>query len=232
MTQGVQEQVTIRPAVKPEGHLFEVSGKVLRANVMPSSCYPALEKRERAFNGVGVNISDYIDLVAVVDGLVLIPVNASVNHGFGIASPIIGNHSIHRRPAIKEIIAKEKAHYDKLVKIRDESGLDYHVFSPQGPRTVYLYGDDLFVSYSDTIDWVPKLSKLSKFGREVHHLVNGKPEIEGEPYVQWGAMVIDPIPGWPTEEEIAACIAESAEREKAGGGFSVNDFTAMQRALG
>jgi hypothetical protein len=78
-------------------------------------------------------------------------------------------------------------------------------------RRVYLYGNDLFVDFQDTIDWVPKLSKLTKDG------------------VWFGDT---PIAGWPTEEEIAACIAESAEREKAGGGLSVNDLTAMQRALG
>lgn len=138
-----------------------------------------------------------------------------------------------RRPALKEIVEKNKAHYDMLVKSRDESGLSYNVIGPHGPETVYLYGDDLFTSYSDSIDWVPKLEKLTRFGRPERCLVPGKPEVEGEPYIQWGTQEIKPIAGWPTEEEIAACIAESAEEEKNwNGSLSTNDFRAMKRLLG
>jgi hypothetical protein len=99
-------------------------------------------------------------------------------------------------------------------------------------RQVFLYGEDLFVSYFDTIDWVPKLSKLTRYGRCEDMIVEGKPEIEGQPYTQWGTMIIEPIEGWPTEKEIAACITESAERQKDGGSLSTNDITAFKRLRG
>lgn len=101
-----------------------------------------------------------------------------------------------RRPAIKE--AEQKKRLER----------------------VYLYGEDLFVAYEDTIDWVPKLSKLTSDGKQEMYI----------PYP--GGPEIEPIAGWPTEEEIAASIAESAEREKQGGGLSVNDITAIERMLG
>ena len=75
-------------------------------------------------------------------------------------------------------------------------------------RTVYLYGEDLFVAFSDTIDWIPKLSKITSDGQS------------------WGSR----IEGWPTEEEIAAEIAASAEREKNwSGSLSSNDISALER---
>lgn len=147
-----------------------------------------------------------------------------------------------RRPVLKEIIRKNKERYDELCKSRDESKLDYHVFGPHGPQTVYLHGEDLYVSRSDTIDWVPKLEKLTRYGRWSSMILKDKPEVEGKPYIQWGDMVIKPIEGWPTEAEIAAEIAESSEREKKWResvakdpgylGLSLNDFDAMKRTIG
>jgi hypothetical protein len=147
-----------------------------------------------------------------------------------------------RRPILKEIVEKNKAHYDELVKRRDKSGLNYHVFEPHGPQTVYFYGDDLFVSYSDTIDWVPKLEKLTKYGRRERYLTAEQVAVETDNKEQfpthWSDILkkqlyIEPIEGWPTEEEIAAEIAASAEREKNwNGSLSANDFSAMKRLIG
>jgi len=79
------------------------------------------------------------------------------------------------------------------------------------PQRVYKYGDDFFVSFQDTIDWVPKLAKVGPNGEA------------------WGGI----IKGWPTEEEIAACIAESAEAEKNwNGSLSANDRSAFNRRVG
>ena len=116
-----------------------------------------------------------------------------------------------RRPVLKEIVEKNKERHDMLVKHRDESGLHYPVYGPHPLRIVYLYGDDLFISYSDTIDWVPKLMKIGPNGEA------------------WGGI----IEGWPTEEEIAVEIAESAEREKNwSGSLGANDITAFERMVG
>jgi len=147
-----------------------------------------------------------------------------------------------RRPALRAIVEKNKAWYDELVKSRDKSGLDYHVYGPHGPTTVYLFGEDLFTSYSDTIDWVPKLRKLTKYGRESSYLTEEQIAVETDNREQFPThysdilnkqLYIEPIEGWPTEEEIAAEIAASAEREKNWkGNLSANDFSAMARLLG
>ena len=115
---------------------------------------------------------------------------------YGRAMAIAQLMKDHRRPAIQEIVKKNKEHYDMLVKSRDKSGLDYPVCGPHGPQTVYLHGKDFYVAFEDTIDWVPKLEKVGPNG-EAHGSI---------------------IEGWPTEEEIAAEIAASAEREKNWGG--------------
>lgn len=88
----------------------------------------------------------------------------------------------------------------------------------------------LYVSFSDTIDWVPKLSRLSFYGRQEMYILDGKPEIDGEPYYQFkGGPEIKPIAAWPTEVEIAAEIALSALREEQGGSLSTNDLLAITR---
>jgi hypothetical protein len=89
----------------------------------------------------------------------------------------------HRRPIIKKL-AEEKR------------------LSP-----VYIYKDDLFVCWTSTAEWLPRLYKLTPQGRQ-------------ENTSMWDGSDVAPIAGWPSEEEIAACIAASAEREKAGGGLA------------
>ncbi len=117
-------------------------------------------------------------------------------------------------------------------------------FKKQGAhiREVYLHGTNLYTAYSDTIDWVAKLSKLTKYGREEHYLTAKQIATETDNREQFPMyysktlkkqLYIEPIEGWPTEEEIAAEIAASAEREKNWkGSLSDNDFTAMGRLLG
>jgi hypothetical protein len=147
-----------------------------------------------------------------------------------------------RRPVLKEIVAREKERYDNLVKYH-EAHKEWGIkpLGPHGPRTVYLYGEDLFVSYSDTIDWVPKLEKLTKYGRPENQLTEAQIATETDNRKQfptyWSDILkkqlyIEPIEGWPTEEEIAAEIAASAEREKRWkGSLSSNDFLAALRLL-
>lgn len=70
MTQGVQEQVTILSAIEPEAHFFKVGREMLCANMMPRSANAPLEQRERVFDSVCMNVSHYIDFLAVIDRLV------------------------------------------------------------------------------------------------------------------------------------------------------------------
>ena len=84
-------------------------------------------------------------------------------------------------------------------------------------QTIYIgpgdYGDDLFICLTSTAEWLPRIFKLDSEGR--WHPGSSK------------------VQGWPTEEEIAACIAESEEREKNwNGSLSTNDFTAIKEMTG
>jgi hypothetical protein len=127
-----------------------------------------------------------------------------------------------RRPVLQEMAKKDKPY--------------------NTPQTIYKHGEDLYVSYCDTIDWVPKLSKLTKYGREARYLTADKIAVETDNREQFPAywsdilkkqLYIEPIEGWPTEEEIAAEIASSAEREKNWNGtLAANDLTAIKRLLG
>ena len=147
-----------------------------------------------------------------------------------------------RRPALKKIVEENKKDYDYAVKRRDEGGLNYPVLGPRALTVLYLYREDLFTSYSDTIDWVPKLSKLTKYGREAHYLTAEQIAVETDDREQfptyWSDILkkqlyIEPIEGWPTEEEIADEIVASVERENSwNGSLSANDFSAFQRMVG
>lgn len=119
-----------------------------------------------------------------------------------------------RRPVLKKIVEENKERYEYLVNWHEEHKTGIKPYGPRGLETVYLYGEDVFVSYQDTIDWVPKLTKVGPDGSA------------------YGSI----IEGWPTEEEIAACIAESAEREAKykdnPNALWVNDAAALQRLKG
>ena len=91
MPKRISEQIGPFSAVKPKTHFFEVGSEMLCAEVMPRSHDSALEKRERVLDGIGVNISDHINFLAMVDCLVLVLVDSSPNHRFGIANPVIGD---------------------------------------------------------------------------------------------------------------------------------------------
>src|SRR5882724_11295287 len=61
MAQGILEKHVVLPAVKAEGHFVQIGGEMLDADVMPRSDDAALEQRERAFHGVGVNVARDVD---------------------------------------------------------------------------------------------------------------------------------------------------------------------------
>lgn len=62
-------------------------------------------------------------------------------------------------------------------------------------QTVYIGADDeLFTCLTTTIEWLPRLIKLDAKGR---------------------GFASSLTEGWPTEEEISACIIESEQRSRA-----------------
>jgi hypothetical protein len=68
----VEKQVWIFTAVKPERHFIEIGRKVLGTNLVPRSHDSALQQREGALNRIGVNISNRIDMFAVIDSLMAV----------------------------------------------------------------------------------------------------------------------------------------------------------------
>jgi len=69
MTQGIEEQIGAIPTIESEGHLFEVGCEMVGAKAMPRPHDSALQQREGRFDGVGMNVSDNVDLLAVIDRL-------------------------------------------------------------------------------------------------------------------------------------------------------------------
>jgi hypothetical protein len=70
VSQGVQKQVGILPAVESEGHFLAIGLEMLGTHAMPRANNPALEQRECRFNAVGVNVAFRIDAELVADRLV------------------------------------------------------------------------------------------------------------------------------------------------------------------
>lgn len=93
MTQRIEEQIRVLPAIEPEAHLFKVGCEMFCAESVPRSHNAALKKAESGFDGIGVNISDGIDALAVNNRLV-IP-DASLFHRDRMRREIVGNHYVY-----------------------------------------------------------------------------------------------------------------------------------------
>ena len=93
MTQRIKEQIGAVPAIETELHLFEVGRKMLGAESVPCSHDAALEKRERRFDSVGMNVSHDIHAGTVVNLFVVRPL--SFPHGGIIRGSVISEDYFH-----------------------------------------------------------------------------------------------------------------------------------------
>jgi hypothetical protein len=57
MTQRIEKQIGVLSAIKTESHLFQICGKMLRRNFVPSTDDAALEQGESRFHGVCMNVT-------------------------------------------------------------------------------------------------------------------------------------------------------------------------------
>ena len=57
MAQGVNEKISVLPAIEAELHFVQVCGKMLRADLVPRSNDAAFQQRECGFHGVRVNVA-------------------------------------------------------------------------------------------------------------------------------------------------------------------------------
>ena len=80
MTQGIEEQIGVLPAIESEAHFFQIGREMLRGNLMPRSHNAALQKTESGFDCIGMNIPDSVDALAVNNLLVIL--DASLAHRY------------------------------------------------------------------------------------------------------------------------------------------------------
>jgi hypothetical protein len=71
MTQSIQEQIGTLPPIEAEGHLVQIGGEMLGRDAMPRSQDAALQQGERRFDGVGMDVSVYVNLSLVLNRLML-----------------------------------------------------------------------------------------------------------------------------------------------------------------
>src|SRR2546426_1166056 len=94
MTQGVQEQIGVLPAIETESHLVQIGREMFCADLMPRSDDTALQKTESVLDCVGVNIRSeaYIFLLRVIHRLMPI---AQFAQSLGVGCQFIGHDHIH-----------------------------------------------------------------------------------------------------------------------------------------
>src|SRR5437016_1456611 len=84
MTQSVQKQIGVIPAIEAEGHLIQVGGEVFCADAMPRSDDAALQERECVFHGVRMNVAVNVDFSLVLDSLMLDGRDSGFGHCVGV----------------------------------------------------------------------------------------------------------------------------------------------------
>src|ERR1700732_3697035 len=94
MTKCIHKQVGLVASVESKRHFFAVGLKMLGAHAMPRANDAALQKRERGFNGVRVDVALGVDAEFVSDGLVL-PLLSQILRGAPVPKRIIGEQDVH-----------------------------------------------------------------------------------------------------------------------------------------
>ena len=117
MTQRVQEQIGVLPAVEAEFHLCKIGREMLCADSMPRANDAAFQKRKGILHGVGVDVPINVDLGLVLDRFVTVS-HGNTLHGSRIGIEFVGHDYIHvctdilldelcQRPALNVISMKE-----------------------------------------------------------------------------------------------------------------------------
>ena len=57
MAQGIKEQIVVLPAIEAEGHLIQIGGEMLRADLVPASNNPAFQERPKGINILGMDLA-------------------------------------------------------------------------------------------------------------------------------------------------------------------------------
>src|SRR5439155_12383473 len=94
MTQSVQEQIRILPAIEPKLHLIQVGREMLRADLVPRSHDAALQEAESVLDCIGMDVRSEanIFLLGMIHGLMSI---AQFSQSLWVGGQFIGDDHIH-----------------------------------------------------------------------------------------------------------------------------------------
>src|SRR5579862_741821 len=155
MTQRIQEQVRILPAIKTKAHFVQICREMLCGDAMPCSNDAALQEGKCRFDRIGMDVAVNIDLRLMLDRFMLRG-KCCAAKGRGIGVEFVGNDhfnifahivsDILRQSSSLHVLSMEEpqiaatlpdADYDLLVGIA-VSGLTVGVLLPAQIRFVYF----------------------------------------------------------------------------------------------
>lgn len=93
MTQRIDEQVGVVPAIESKLHLFQVGREMLRGDFVPRPHDAAFEQGEGGFDGVGVDVAHDVASRTVIDSLVILA--SSFPHSGHVRNVVIGEDDFH-----------------------------------------------------------------------------------------------------------------------------------------
>src|SRR5712692_7319371 len=91
----IPKQERVLPVIESPRHFIKVGCQMLCRYTMPRSHDPALQKRERGFNRVRVNVAFHIDAAPMLDRLVLAVMHTSPFHGEGVGHEFIRHNHVN-----------------------------------------------------------------------------------------------------------------------------------------
>src|SRR5260370_27166008 len=167
MTQGINKQVRVFPAIEAEFHLSKICREMLCADLVPTSNDAALQERECILNSVRVNVSSKSDILfcGMIDGFVFVG-----SYSFLICRKIIGNDDINigrniffyvlGKRSHSGIFGMEEAHISPT--LANTNHTFFVVFSALIPATALSTANIGFVHFNSTVQhWFFRLAHSS-----------------------------------------------------------------------
>src|SRR5436190_20850792 len=94
MTQSVQEQIRILPAIEAELHLIQIGGEMLRADLVPCSHNATLQEAESILDGICMDIASNVNPVLVTNRLVFILGDSRIVHRPRVGDQFVSDNHI------------------------------------------------------------------------------------------------------------------------------------------
>lgn len=167
MPQGVQEQIGTLATVEPEAHLIQVGGEMLGTDFVPCSNNAALQKRERGFHRVGMNVTASVFLRAVVN-LLMRGGDAIFPHGRAVHVVIVSHDDVYVLADVLRDVLRQRAAFDIL-------GMEETEIAAALPDADYDFlvgtASALLYSFAASADIVSSISTTtSSMGRSISRI--------------------------------------------------------------